>query len=182
MPPFLATQLSARKPDLQRLHDRAGNLVLHRENVIERPVIGLRPQVRAVGGADQLRGNAQLVAGLAHTAFQHMGDVQLLRDLSDLDVLALESERGRARDHFQVGDLRQQVQQFLGDAVGHVLLIFFGGHVHKGQHRDRLIRDRGRHRRVRRRGRRRLHQSLLRVDALRQPESDRRQGMRERPR
>ena len=39
---------------------------------------------------------------------------------------------------FRSGTLRQQVQQFLGHAVRHVLLILFRGHVHERKHGDRF--------------------------------------------
>ncbi len=49
--------------------------------------------------------------------------VQRARDLRDLDLLALERERRGARRHLQLRNLRQQVQQFLRDAVGEVFLV-----------------------------------------------------------
>ena len=62
-----------------------------------------------------------------------------------VDLLALEGERGGARDHAQLGYLRQQVQQLLRDAVGHVLLVLAGGHVGEGQHGDGFVVGRGSH-------------------------------------
>ena len=56
----------------ERIDDLAGDLVLDRKDIFEAAVVGVRPQVRAVGCAYQLRGDADLVAGLAHAAFKHV--------------------------------------------------------------------------------------------------------------
>ena len=59
---LLATQLSAHQLDLQRLNDRVGDVVLHLEHVFQITVVGLRPQVIAVVGANELCGHPELIA------------------------------------------------------------------------------------------------------------------------
>jgi hypothetical protein len=44
VPPFPTTQLSARKLDLQRLHDRVGDLILQLEHIAPLAIVGFRPQ------------------------------------------------------------------------------------------------------------------------------------------
>jgi hypothetical protein len=83
--------------------DRPGNLILHREQVFHLAVVPLGPQMRAVGGGDQLRRHADPLTRPAHAAFQHVGDAQNLRDSSNVDVLPFEGERRGARDHLQPG-------------------------------------------------------------------------------
>ena len=51
--------------------------------------------MRAIAAVDQLRGDAQLLAVLAHAAFQKVGDAQLLADDPQVLVLALEREARR---------------------------------------------------------------------------------------
>jgi hypothetical protein len=129
----------AQQRELELSDDRRGDLVLDGENVIQRPIPGLRPQLGVGAGIDQLRRDPQHVAGPAHRALEDMRHVQLPGDFGDRDVLALERERRGARDHPELGNLRQQVQQLLGNAVREVLLLGIGTPVHKGQHRDGLV-------------------------------------------
>ena len=78
--------------------DRLRDLVLQREDVVQVPVVSIRPDVRVVGGVDQLRRDAHAVAGLADAAFEHVRRLALARNLRHLQVLALEGKRGVARD------------------------------------------------------------------------------------
>jgi hypothetical protein len=100
-----------------------GDLVLHREHVGELAVVGLRPEVVAVGGIDEPGGDAHLVAGLAHAAFEQRSDVELLADAPHILVLSFEGEGRRARGDVQPRHLGEQVEQLLGEAVGEVLLV-----------------------------------------------------------
>ncbi len=128
----------AEQGQLQRLDHLACNVVLHDEDVVERAVIRLRPEVVAVRRLDQLRRDADLVAGLAHAALQDVRDVELLRHFLDVDLLALELEGRGARGNSQIGDLRQQVEQLLRQAVREVFLVLARAHVRERQHRDGL--------------------------------------------
>ena len=58
-----------------------GHLVLQVEDVLERAVETVRPQMRPRLGVDQLAGDPHLGAGLAHGAFQHVADPELAPDL-----------------------------------------------------------------------------------------------------
>ena len=73
------------------------------------------------------------------------------RDLRDCDFLPFERERRRARRHLQLRNLREQIEHFLGDAVGKVFLVLRLAHVDERQHSDGIVarrRCRGRSRRV----------------------------------
>ncbi len=78
--------------DLQGVGDRAGDVLLDGEHVVEFAVEGAGPELKAVRRLDQLGGDAQAVAGLAHAALQHMGHPQLLADQLQVGGLALEGE------------------------------------------------------------------------------------------
>ena len=54
-------------------------------------------------------------------------------------LLPLKAKRRRARGYVQRGNLRQQVQQFLRQSVGHIFLILVRGHVQERQDRDRVF-------------------------------------------
>jgi hypothetical protein len=142
----LASRLrrSTEQRDLEPQHDSRGDLVLHGEDVVERAIVGFRQKVRVGACIDELHRDAQPVARLAHRAFEDVRNVEPFRDLDDVDVFALERECRRARSHVQRGNLREQIQQFLGQPVGHVSLILVRGHVDEGQYGDRLIGNRRR--------------------------------------
>ena len=124
---------------LERARHGAGDLVLHLEDVRQVAIVGLRPQVVAVGRANQLSADAQHLAALAHAALQHVGHPELAGDRADVFVLALERECRRAGDHPQVRAVRQALDQLLGQAVGEMLLVALLAHVGKRQHGDRLV-------------------------------------------
>ena len=121
---------------LDRGDDRLGDLVLHREHVGEVAVVALRPDVAAGGDVVELRRDAHALAVLAHAAFDHVADAELLGDLLHVDGLALVGERGVARDHEEPAQLGQRGDDVLADAVGEILLLRIAAHVGEGQHGD----------------------------------------------
>ena len=127
----------AQQRHAQLLDHRLRDVVLHGEDIVEFAVVGFRPEVRIRGHLDQLRGDAHALAGPADAAFEHRRHVERLRDRRDVDVLALERERRRARRDAQAADLGQHVQQFLRQPVGEVLVLLVAAHVDERQHGDR---------------------------------------------
>ena len=130
----------------QFLHDGLRDVFLHREDVVKLAVVGFRPEVGIRRDLDQLRGDAYTIAGLAHTAFEHGGHVEFVRDRRNVDVGALEGERGRARGDAQAANLGEHVQQLFRQPVGEVLVVLVATHVDERQHGDRwccLVRQRG---------------------------------------
>ena len=67
--------------NLQRLDDAVRDLVLQREDVGQVAVVAVRPQMRAVGGVDELRGDAHPVAGAADRALQHRRHAEVAPDV-----------------------------------------------------------------------------------------------------
>src|SRR3546814_15287924 len=92
-------------------------------SVLHLAVVGFRPEVRVGSGIDQLRRDAHVLAGAAYAAFEYRADAQLSRHGGDAGLLALEHERGGARRALELRQLRQQVEDFLGDAVAEVFVI-----------------------------------------------------------
>ena len=70
-----------------------------------------------VGAIDELSCDAHTAAGLANASLEHVSDIQLRSNLSDVCVPTLEGERRRTSDHLQIRRLRQQVQDLLGNAI-----------------------------------------------------------------
>jgi hypothetical protein len=110
------------------------DLVLQRKDVGEIAVVALGPDVLASLGLDQLRSDADAIAGLAYAAFEHIAHTELAPNLLHIDRAALVSEAGVARDDEQRGIAGQRGDDVLGDPVGHELLLGIPTHVGKGQH------------------------------------------------
>ncbi len=102
---------------VQLLGHRTRDRVLDQENVPERHVVGVRPDVQAMSRLDELHGDAHLVTRTSQGAFQHMGGAELPADFAHVGVGALERERRSARHHAQRGDMRQPVGELFREAV-----------------------------------------------------------------
>ncbi len=66
-----------------------GDLVLDGEDVVEGAVIALRPDVRAAGGVDKLRGDADAVRIPANAPLQHVPHAELPGRITDIDAWPL---------------------------------------------------------------------------------------------
>src|SRR4051794_3050749 len=69
--------------------DIPADLVLYRKHIFNRPVVSLRPAVRARRRVNELGRDPDPVAGAANTAFQNVMYPKLAPDLTDIDRLAL---------------------------------------------------------------------------------------------
>lgn len=90
----------------------------------------------AVVSVDELSIDAETVAGLTDTPFQHGPDFQFLTNLSEIVALLSELERRRPRHYPQPVQLRQSIDQLFGEAVAEVLLLRVGAHVRERQDGD----------------------------------------------
>ena len=91
----------------------------------------------ARGHLDQLHRDAQVIVRLAHAAFEQCPDAERPPDLAHVRTRAAELEGGRSRRDAQAVDLRQRVDQLLGQPLAEVVLIAARAHVGERQHRDR---------------------------------------------
>ena len=85
--------------DLRFRRQNEGDSVLDVENIIDRTVVTLSPNVRAVFRINQLRGDADAGARLAHAAFENVAHAELLGRLAHVDRASLENETRIACDH-----------------------------------------------------------------------------------
>ena len=107
-----------REMDTEGRHDRAGDLVLDREHVLQLAIVGVRPLLRVVACVDELRRNPQAIARLPHASFEDPADPQLRGDVWYVRRGALEGEGGRARRDAKALEPAQSIDQLLGHAVG----------------------------------------------------------------
>ena len=90
---------------LDRGDDGLRDLVLHREHVGQIAVVALGPQMTAGDDIVELRGDAHLVAILAHRALDDIADAELLADLLQMHRAALVDEGGVAGDDIEPAQL-----------------------------------------------------------------------------
>src|ERR1700732_2197176 len=121
---------------LQRGHDRTGDVVLDSKHVLHLAVEPLRPEAETVGDLDELGGDAELGAHPAEAAFQHRLHTKGVSDLADVFVAAFERKARRPRRHMQPFDPRQSGQQILAYPVAQKLVLPVGAHVHEREHGD----------------------------------------------
>ena len=134
--PFDRLLFSGQQPEPQRADDRLGDFVLDGEDVGQVAVVALGPDMIAGGAVDQLRADAQPIAGLADAAFDEVADAQLASDRADVGRLTLEQERGVARRDRQRRDLGQIGGDVLADPVAEIFLLRVAAHVGEGQDAD----------------------------------------------
>ena len=121
---------------LQRTRDGLRDFVLDGNTSDELPIVAFRPQVIAVLSVDQLRSHADSASRSTDAPFKNRPDAERLCDPADVLLLAAEGEGRCARGDLEVGDMGQQVDQLLGQAVAEVLVVRVSAHVGEREHRD----------------------------------------------
>src|SRR6266536_1192603 len=112
-----ALDLRLFEPGRDRADDALGHLVLELENVLERAVETVGPQMRPVCRIDELRRDAHPVGRLAHAAFEHVTDAELATDLLYVYGMTLVGEARIAGDHEYIAKPRQCRSDILNDPV-----------------------------------------------------------------
>ena len=125
-----------------QLAAKAGDyLILHLEEVGETPIKTIRPEMTAVLGVDQLHVDSHLALIALDRTLQYVADAKLLADLPCVNILALESEGGVARDHEGAAQAGKPGGEIFRDAVGEIILIRIAGEICERQHDDREMRQ-----------------------------------------
>ena len=130
--------------EFQRLRHLDRDLVLHHEYLARRPVEAHRPDVGAALGIDQLRGHAQLGTVALYAAFEQVAGTEFAPDLARVSGAVAKCERRRARDDVEFGEVRDLVQDGLGDAERQHLAVGRAAQVLERQHRNGRIAGTGR--------------------------------------
>ena len=78
--------------DFQSFHDAFGDLVLDGEDILELAIVAFGPEPVAVMDIDELDGDAHPVAGLADASLHDLVNIEMLADLADVMIRALELE------------------------------------------------------------------------------------------
>src|SRR5262245_13906534 len=61
-------------------NDAVGNLILHNENIFERTVVAVSPDMVTGGGVDELCRDTRAVSGLPYAALEHISHAELAAD------------------------------------------------------------------------------------------------------
>src|SRR5215831_21344370 len=109
--------LGEAQPRFDRANDIRRHLVLQIENVVDRTVETVGPDMRAGGGVNQLASDAHAVAGLAHAALEHVTHTKLVADLTQIWGFALVRKTRIARDHKEPRQSRDRRDDLLDDAI-----------------------------------------------------------------
>ena len=110
--------LGATNAGLKRACDSGRDSILQLEHVGHDSVEPVGPDMAAGLGFDELAGDPPLLPGAAHAALKNIADAEPLADITHIRALALEAERGVARDHEQGAEARQGCRNLLHDPVG----------------------------------------------------------------
>src|SRR5260370_2589943 len=123
--------------ELERGDDPAHDLILERENIFERPVVVIRPEMAAAAGIHQLSGYPRVVTGLAHAALQYVRHSQIATDVLHVCCFAFVGEGRGASDDQQIREPGESSNKVVGDAIAEIFLVAVAAHVGEGQHGNR---------------------------------------------
>src|SRR5262245_8048190 len=117
--------------------NRAGDLVLNGEHVLELPFVALGPAMDAGHRVNELHRYANSTSAAANASLQDVVHAKLASDLAYVDRLSLVLQRGVVGDDEQLGETRQLRNDVLGNAVRKIVLFSVAAGVVQGQHCDR---------------------------------------------
>ncbi len=140
--PFRASRLGDDELGVERTRQAGDDFVLHVEEIGERLVEPLGPEMTAGLGVDELHVDAHAVSAALNAALEDIADVQLAPDLLQIDGLALVSEGGVAPDHERAANARKIGRQALRDPVDEMLLLRVAADIGERQDDDREARRR----------------------------------------
>ena len=132
--------LRLREPQAEPVGDVRRDLVLHAEQVRERPVVFVAPEARARRDVHQLRRDREAAVPPGDRSREDGADAQLSARLPRVRGALEAKDRGAGHDR-ERRHARHLVDQALGDAVAQVLAVGIARAVLERQDRERL--DRG---------------------------------------
>ena len=140
---FRASRLGGDELGVQRARQARDDFVLHVEEIGERLVEPLGPEMTARFGVDELHIDAHAVSAALDAAFEDIADVQLAADLLQIDGLALVGEGRVAPDHERASNARKIGRQALRDPIDEMLLLRVAADIGERQDHHREARRGG---------------------------------------
>src|SRR5262245_1930743 len=127
------------RPD--RIHDAIGDVILPAEDVGDRAIVPVGPDVNTLGGIDQLRGDPYAAAGLAYAAFENVPRSQLAAEFPDVDRLTFAGKGRVTIDNREPLLARQAGDDVLDNPVGKIRLLGIATDIVERQHNNRARSD-----------------------------------------
>ena len=137
-----ALSFLAAESGLKLVENLARDLVLHGEQVGRGPVVLVAPELGSVGDVHKFGLDHQTIAAQVTWARDDRADVQVAADLRGIRVLALVAKHDAPRADAQARQLREAIDQRLGNAVGEVLDVSGAAGHRERQHGHRVDRAR----------------------------------------
>src|SRR5688572_20354260 len=95
--------------------------------------------MESVRNIDELRRYAHSVFAMPHATFQDVRYLKLPADVANVGVLILKRKSGRPGHHEQAANLRERIDDLLGDPIAEIFLILGRTYVDKRQNDDALL-------------------------------------------
>ena len=87
-------------------------------------------------GIDELHDEADAITGAPHAPFQDRADSERLSDFAHVVTFAAIRQHGRARDHFQLADVRKRGEHVIVQTVSKEGVFGVAAEIVEWQHRD----------------------------------------------
>ncbi len=107
----------------QLLHNLPDDFVLQGKDIVQWPIILLGPELTTISSLHQLHSDTHSAVGFAHAALHDSVDLQPPRQFTHIDSLSLELKDRRSGDHPQTLEAGKCVDEFVGEAVGKIVLL-----------------------------------------------------------
>ena len=137
---FRVSRLGDGQLSVQRVRQARDDFVLHVEEIGERLVEALGPEMIARLGVDELDIDAHAISAALDAALENIADVQLAADLLRVRGLAFVCESRVAGDDEGAADPRQIAREALRDPVDEMLLLQIAADIGEWQDDDREAR------------------------------------------
>src|SRR6516165_2131985 len=132
-----ALAFGARQRRLDRGDDTRGDVVLHREDVSQIPVVTLGPEMDPGSCIDKLAADAHPLPGPAHAAFEDIADTKLATDFLWVGGFSFVGECGIASNDEKPAPFRQRRDDVLSNAVDEIFLLGIPTDIVKRKDGDR---------------------------------------------
>src|SRR4029077_14127479 len=108
---------------LKLRHDRLREIALNSKQIVELPIILLRPNFSHRPGIYKLRVDSNAIPSFLHAAFHDIGNTEGLPKFALVLRFPAVGRDAAAADHLQRGDIRQIGDDSFLDAIGEVRIL-----------------------------------------------------------
>ena len=125
--------LVTRQPDFERAHYRSGDFILDGKHILDLPLVGFGPKMKATFHVNKLCRYTEFIPCLPETSLKDSVDAELLTDFANILCLSFEHKGGSASRHAQSFEFGESVDELFGHPIAEKFILFISTHVDKGQ-------------------------------------------------